>query len=90
MNFSSFFKTTLKVLPLLSAPLLIKSQKAQCFFWEKQKPNLIEERLFQKQFPSNNPCEDRSDFRQLTNYPGYAAAIYDGHGGWQVVLNYLN
>lgn len=45
--------------------------------------------MFQTQFPSNHPCEDRSDFRQLINYPGYAAAIYDGHGGWQVVRNYL-
>lgn len=34
---------------------------------------------------SNSPCEDRSGVMQLTSIDGYAAAVYDGHGGWQVV-----
>jgi hypothetical protein len=37
---------------------------------------------------SNFPCEDRKDVLQLTAINGFAAAIYDGHGGWQVVHSF--
>ena len=33
---------------------------------------------------SNKPCEDRHAQLQLSGINGYATAVYDGHGGWQV------
>ena len=80
-------KSLLK-LSVLSVPLLLQHQTFQCSFWSKKKPNNIEERLFFQQINSNKPCEDRYDYRQLKNINAYAAAVYDGHGGWQVV-NYV-
>lgn len=49
------------------------------------KPNVIDERVHEIQLESNLPCEDRKDVIQLQSIEGYAAAVYDGHGGWQVV-----
>ena len=36
------------------------------------------------QYPSNDPCEDRFQAAQLKSIPGFYAAVFDGHGGWQV------
>lgn len=79
------FRSLLK-LSILSVPLFLQQKSFQCGFWSKKKPNNIEERLFFQQINSNKPCEDRYDYRQLKNINAYAAAVYDGHGGWQVVI----
>ena len=36
------------------------------------------------QYPANEPCEDRFNCYQLKNSNAYYAAVFDGHGGWQV------
>ena len=36
------------------------------------------------QFDGNDPIEDRMSVSQLKNLDGYYAAVFDGHGGWQV------
>lgn len=38
---------------------------------------------------SNKPCEDRNSQKQLTSINGFAVAVFDGHGGWQVVISLL-
>lgn len=38
---------------------------------------------------SNKPCEDRNSQKQLTSVNGFAVAVFDGHGGWQVVSHLL-
>ena len=56
------------------------------FFWRsKKQPNLIKDRVFLDAEISNKPCEDRSSIQQLKSIDGYAVAVFDGHGGWQVV-----
>jgi pyruvate dehydrogenase phosphatase len=39
------------------------------------------------QYPANEPCEDRFNCYQLKNSNAYYAAVFDGHGGWQVAEN---
>lgn len=34
------------------------------------------------QYDGNDPIEDRVNAYQLKNFPGYYAAVFDGHGGW--------
>lgn len=36
------------------------------------------------QYPANEPCEDRFNCHQFKNFNGFYAAVFDGHGGWQV------
>ena len=36
------------------------------------------------QYPANNPIEDRYDCAQLESIDGFAASVFDGHGGWQM------
>jgi serine/threonine protein phosphatase PrpC len=36
------------------------------------------------QYPANKPIEDRYKVTQLTAVDGYAASVFDGHGGWQI------
>ena len=36
------------------------------------------------QYDGNDPIEDMVSAAQLKNIPGYYAAVFDGHGGWQV------
>jgi hypothetical protein len=85
--FTHFLKMTLRIAPIAIIPWAISPP--QSFFWSKSnksfKPNLINERVHQIVLESNFPCEDRRDVLQLTAIEGYAAAVYDGHGGWQVV-----
>jgi hypothetical protein len=72
------------LLPLLAiAPL-----QTHCFWpWKaKLSPNILKGRHFSKEEAADSPSEDRSEFYQLTSVDGYAAAVYDGHGGWQVVV----
>jgi serine/threonine protein phosphatase PrpC len=44
----------------------------------------LQKRAFVLQYPANDPCEDRFTCEQLKNASAYYAAIFDGHGGWQV------
>jgi hypothetical protein len=83
-SFGNIFKTA-----LIAAPILLTKKSYDCGLWSsKKKPNSIEDRLYYVQLVSNKPCEDRYDFRQLKNLNAYVAAVYDGHGGWQVVHIY--
>lgn len=36
------------------------------------------------QYPANDPCEDRFNCYQFKSANAYYAAVFDGHGGWQV------
>jgi pyruvate dehydrogenase phosphatase len=39
------------------------------------------------QYPANNPCEDTYNVKQIMvngHKHGYYAAVFDGHGGWQL------
>lgn len=44
----------------------------------------MEKRAFVLQYPANEPCEDRFNCYQFKNSNAYYAAVFDGHGGWQV------
>lgn len=48
------------------------------------KRNALEKRAFVLQYPANEPCEDRFNCYQFKNQNAYYAAVFDGHGGWQV------
>lgn len=70
--------------------MLIMSQKLnrvqQCLFQKPQQcqRNQLKNRVQTLQYPANNPIEDRVSFAQLSNIEGFFAAVYDGHGGWQI------
>jgi hypothetical protein len=84
--FGKAMHMALRFAPLAFVPWTVMSP--QSFFWRKKttlKPNVIDERVHEIQLESNLPCEDRKDVLQLQSIEGYAAAVYDGHGGWQVV-----
>ena len=78
----------LRMSPAALMPLFLSPN---CFFWNRAtiKPNILENRIHTSVLESNYPCEDRRDFKQLTAIPAYAVAVYDGHGGWQVVKRAL-
>lgn len=57
----------------VSAPALIYTP----FVWLLPRPNLVS-------YPANNPIEDRVVVSDLENWKGRLAAVFDGHGGWQV------
>lgn len=81
------FKTAL---PLLVIPASLESYRAFSF-WPSQKAyNRIDNRVFTAVEVSNKPCEDRSAHKQLQSINGYAVGVFDGHGGWQVVLLFLS
>lgn len=84
-----FSMRTLFKMSLIAGPITLTTRKYECSFWDKKKPNSMDERLHFQQINSNKPCEDRYDFRQLKNINAYVAAVYDGHGGWQVVIYFL-
>ena len=46
--------------------------------------NTLTSRAFVLQYPANEPCEDRFNVYQFKNTNAYYAAVFDGHGGWQV------
>lgn len=86
--YRNLFKIFRASLPLLVIPNTLKSYQA--FFWEKKKAqNQIEGRVFIDVEVSNKPCEDRSSITQLKNVNGYAVAVFDGHGGWQMVYIFI-
>lgn len=82
--FRNIFKLLKPSLPLLLIPYTLSSYHT-FFFWNRKHANLIEGRVFVDVEISNKPCEDRSSIAQLKNINGYAVAVFDGHGGWQVV-----
>ena len=47
--------------------------------------NKLEGRWNSVEYPANNPIEDRQLIQQLKSIDGYVAAVFDGHGGWQMV-----
>ena len=70
--------------PLALIPFTLSNP--QMFWWGKKlERNKLDNRLHTSVLESNFPCEDRKDVLQLSSIEGYAAAVYDGHGGWQVV-----
>ena len=81
--YKHFFKHIVRGLPLLALPIAMKT--SHCFWWDQKKPNVIKNRVFIEVEVSNKPCEDRSAEKQLDSIGAYSVAVYDGHGGWQVV-----
>jgi len=82
--FKSFARVAVRLAPIAFLPFGLSNPQA--FFWNsKYKQNSINNRVHISVIESNHPCEDRKDVLQLTSIAGYAAAVYDGHGGWQVV-----
>ena len=88
-RFANIFKLGVRMLPFATIPILLQPQY-QSFFWNSLNRNNIDKRFYNHVEVSNNPCEDRSDHLQLSAIDGYAAAVYDGHGGWQVVNYCVN
>ena len=86
--FKKFLHLGLRMAPLALVPWYLQVT-SNCFFWNSG-PSLAKNKLDNRTHiqveVSNSPCEDRNDTLQLTSIDGYAAAVYDGHGGWQVVL----
>lgn len=85
--FKQFLQLGLRLVPLTLLPWYTQVH-SNCFFWNRG-PSLTKNKLENRSHIqveiSNSPCEDRNDTLQLTSIDGYAAAVYDGHGGWQVV-----
>lgn len=54
--------------------------------WEGQQfdQNVMKGRVQILQYPANSPCEDAFQAYQFKEFKGYYAAVFDGHGGWQV------
>jgi hypothetical protein len=90
MMFKNLIRMGVRFAPVAVLPWLVNTPS--CFFWDSG-PSLIanklENRVHINVEVSNSPCEDRNDVLQLTSIDGYAAAVYDGHGGWQVVISGL-
>lgn len=86
--FKKLLQVGLKLMPVALLPWYMQT-RSNCFFWNSG-PSLVRNKLENRSHIqveiSNSPCEDRNDTLQLTSIDGYAAAVYDGHGGWQVVL----
>jgi hypothetical protein len=86
--FKKLLQVGLKLMPVALMPWYMQT-RSNCFFWNNGPSlarNKLENRSHVQVEISNSPCEDRNDTLQLTSIDGYAAAVYDGHGGWQVVL----
>ena len=63
-----------------------------CFFGlgdVKLTRNKVAGRMNDIEYPANNPIEDRHFVQQLKSVEGYVAAVFDGHGGWQMVDSIL-
>lgn len=85
--YKRLLQSAVRLAPVAILPWFVGHQN-NCFFWNsgpKLTKNKLENRVHVQVEISNSPCEDRSDVLQLTSIDGYAAAVYDGHGGWQVV-----
>jgi hypothetical protein len=69
--------------------LTLNEARLSCFFGfggQTLARNKLEGRINNVEYPANNPIEDRMLTYQLTSYDGYVAAVFDGHGGWQMVV----
>ena len=87
-TFKFFSRNLFRMAPLAFLPLVATRPKALWPWGTKLKQNNLRNRIFTSVLESNFPCEDRKDILQLTSIEGYAAAVYDGHGGWQVVISF--
>lgn len=79
---------TASLVALPVALYMLKEAYASCFlgFGEtKLARNKLAGRVNDVEYPANNPIEDRHLFQELTSIQGYVAAVFDGHGGWQMV-----
>jgi hypothetical protein len=88
-TFKKLLQVGLRLMPVALLPWYTQL-RSNCFFWNSGPSlarNKLENRSHIQVEISNSPCEDRNDTLQLTSIDGYAAAVYDGHGGWQVVLS---
>lgn len=87
-NQSSYTKTKTgsnsMILMASVALLMQKYKEAKCFFGRKTSKDNIESITSVSQYPANNPIEDRYASGKLTSVDGFAAGVFDGHGGWQV------
>jgi serine/threonine protein phosphatase PrpC len=45
--------------------------------------NKVEKRVYETEYPANNPIEDRKAIDNLSNVDGFVATVFDGHGGYQ-------
>lgn len=77
----------------LSAPFLLYGlcNFDQCSFLgfgSKLSKNKLQDRVTIAEYPANFPIEDRFLTYQLTNADGYVVAVFDGHGGWQMVMRF--
>jgi hypothetical protein len=75
--------------PLLSSHLVPLSQCIWPFSSQNKNAitkNKINGRIQSLQFPANDPMEDTLVFHELKEINGYMAAIFDGHGGIQIVI----
>ncbi len=87
--YRNMFKLLRVAVPLVVVPYTLKTYHA--FFWSRSKQqNIIDNRVFIDVEQSNRPCEDRSSKIQLKSINGYAVAVFDGHGGWQVVHTHIS
>jgi hypothetical protein len=80
-------------IPFLFYGLYEAQSKKSCWFFSSSPSltkNKIDGRISTVEYPSNNPIEDRMVTYQLTSVNGYAAAVFDGHGGWQMVTTPSN
>lgn len=78
--------STLKKYLLLSSLgyyTTLKDEEVKCFFNSFAK-NDVKHRAHLNQYPANKPVEDRWAIGNLVNTEGFVAAVFDGHGGWQV------
>lgn len=61
-----------------------KYKEARCFFGRKASKDDLDSIMGCSQYPANNPIEDRYAYGKLSSVDGFAAGVFDGHGGWQV------
>ena len=66
------------------ALFLQKYKEAKCFFGRKASKDDLDSFISCSQYPANNPIEDRYAYGKLSSVDGFAAGVFDGHGGWQV------
>ena len=62
---------------------LSRNQKTEAFFFSKKKED-ITKRISTLEYNANLPIKDRISYGNFKNLKGYVAAVFDGHGGFQV------
>lgn len=67
------WRKVFRLCTFISTPVVLYTP----FVWLLPRPNLVS-------YPANNPIEDRVLVSDLENWKGRLAAVFDGHGGWQI------